>query len=350
MMKRYCPVVLCAISMLGGITMEARAQAQEAGAHVAAAKAVMSPQSANPKPWQTYASLFRTVCTPPRKDAPPPKVGPGEPDEKAKLVPTPRDKWYVPPVKVFDNLYFIGTQTESTWALTTSAGIILLNTNFPWVTPDLLNELKTFGLDPADIKYAIIVRSHSDQSWGINALKKIAPSARVIMGEKDWDLLAKDNTPGDLKPMKDMVAKDGEKLTLGDTTVRIYFTPTSTPGSISLIFPVKEGNQTHVGGMLGGDLMRLVQEGVQLYPDMQTEAKTYVAAMKRFKEIEDKAGVDALIHPHSEDDNSLLKLDAVRSRKPGDPNPFVIGKDDVDRFMTLHVECGEAQLAWARVD
>ncbi len=345
-MKRYWPAVLCAVSMLGWITTEARAQAQGAEAHVAAAKAALSPNADNPKPWQTFNSLFRTVCTPPRADAKPLKVGAGEPDEKAKLVPTPRDKWYVPPVKVFDNLYFIGTQSESTWALTTSAGIILLNTNFPWVTPDLLNELKTFGLDPANIKYAIIVRSHSDQSWGINALKKMVPSARVIMSEKDWDLLAKDNTPADLKPVKDMVAKDGEKITLGDTTVAIYSTPTSTPGSISLIFPLKEGNQRHVAGMLGGDLMRLVQEGVQLYPDMQTEAKTYIAAVKRFKEIEDKAGVDAIIHIHSEDDNSLLKLDAVRSRKPGEPNPFV-SKDDVDRFMTVHIECAEAQLAWA---
>ncbi len=151
-MKRYWPAVLCAVSMLGWITMEARAQAQEAEANVAAAKAALSPQNENPKPWQTFNSLFRTVCTPPRADARPLKVGPGEPDEKAKLVPTPREKWYVPPVKVFDNLYFIGTQSESTWALTTSAGIILLNTNFPWVTPDLLNELKTFWQAPANIK------------------------------------------------------------------------------------------------------------------------------------------------------------------------------------------------------
>jgi metallo-beta-lactamase class B len=273
-------------------------------------------------------------------------VGPGESDEKAKLVPTPRDKWYVPPVKVFDNLYFIGTQTESTWALTTSAGIILLNTNFDWVTPELLNELKTFGMDPANIKYAIIVRSHSDQAWGINALKKMVPSARIIMSEKDWDLLARDNSPASVKPTKDMVATDGQKVTLGDTTVTLYSTPTSTPGSISVIFPLKDGNERHVGGMLGGDLMRLVQEGIQLYPDMQTESKTYIAAVKRFKDIEDKAGVDAIIHIHSEDDNTLQKLDAVRSRKPGDPHPFV-NKDDVDRFMEIHIECAEAQLAWA---
>ncbi len=250
-MKRYWPAVFCAVSMLGWITMEARAQAQGAEAHVAAAKAVLSPNTENPKPWQTFNSLFRTVCTPPRKDARPAKIGPGEPDEKGKLVPTPRDKWYVPPVKVFDNLYFIGTQSESTWALTTSAGIILLNTNFPWVTPDLLNELKTFGLDPANIKYAIIVRSHSDQSWGINALKKMVPSARVIMSEKDWDLLAKDNTPAELKPVRDMVAKDGEKITLGDTTVAIYSTPTSTPWQHFPHLPIKGGKPTPRCGHAG---------------------------------------------------------------------------------------------------
>src|SRR5581483_375004 len=96
-MKRYWPVALC-VSMLGCITMEARVQTQAADAHVAAAKAALSME--NPKPWQTFNSLFRTVRTPPRKDARPPKIGPGEPDEKAKLLPTPREKWYVPPVRV----------------------------------------------------------------------------------------------------------------------------------------------------------------------------------------------------------------------------------------------------------
>lgn len=65
-MKCHWPILLCAVSMLGCITMGARAQAQEADAHVAAAKAALSTE--NPKPWQTFDSLFRTVCTPRRKD------------------------------------------------------------------------------------------------------------------------------------------------------------------------------------------------------------------------------------------------------------------------------------------
>jgi len=329
------------------VAMDANGQASVAQTHVAAAQALVSPVGANAKPWQIYGSLFGLICTQPKAGAPSPPVGPGEPEETGKLVPTPRDKWYVPPVRVFDNLYYIGTQTESTWALTTSAGIILLNTNFPWVTPELLDELKTFGLDPANIKYAVVVRSHSDQSWGINALKKMVPAARVIMSQVDWDLLARDNTPASLKPTKDMVATDGEKLTLGDTTVSLYSTPTSTPGNLSVIFPLKDGNQRHMAGMLGGDFMRIVQEGIQMYPDIGTMATTYIASSQRFKALEDAAGVDTIVHIHAEYDNTLQKLDAVRARRPGDPNPFV-SKADVDRFMDIHTECAEAQLAWAK--
>ncbi|MGA2394961.1 MAG: hypothetical protein ABSH03_16590 [Candidatus Lustribacter sp.] len=325
----------------------AQGQDDVAQAHLSAARAMVAPLTGDPNHLRTYDSMFKLICTQPRAGAPSPPVGPGAPEETEKLVPVPRDKWYVPPVRVFDNLYYIGTQTESTWALTTSDGIILLNTNFPWVTPLLLDELKTFGLDPADIKYVVVVRSHSDQSWGINPLKRVVPSARVIMSAVDWDLLARDNTPAELKPVKDMVAYDGEKVTLGDTTITLYSTPTSTPGNLSVILPLKDGRQRHMGGMLGGDFMRLVQEGVQLFPDMQAMATTYIASSQRFKQLEDQAGVDTIVHIHAEYDNTLQKLDAVRARRPGDPNPFV-NKDDVDRFMNLHLECAQAQLAWAK--
>ncbi len=137
-MKRYLASVLIAVLMVGLITWEARAQAQKAEAHVAAAKEAMSPKTPDPLHLHTFDAMFRLICTQPNPNARPPAVGPGEADEQAKLIPTPPEEWYVPPAKVFDNLYCIGTKNESTWALTTSAGIILLNTNFDWVTPYLI--------------------------------------------------------------------------------------------------------------------------------------------------------------------------------------------------------------------
>jgi metallo-beta-lactamase class B len=318
-----------------------------AEAHVAAAKAAEVPKTPDPEHLHTFDALFNLICRQPNPAARQPAVGPGESDELAKTKATPRDEWYVPPAKVFDNLFYIGTKNESTWALTTSAGIILLNTNFDWVMPELLNELKTFNLNPADIKYVVVLRSHSDQAWGINPVKKIVPGARVIMAAGEWDLLAKDNTPAYLKPTRDMVATDGYKLTLGDTTVTLYQTPTSTPTNLSaIISPLKDGNRRHVGGMIGGDFMRLVQEGIQMFPDMKAMSQTYIASSKRFKEIEEKAGVDAIIHTHAEYDNTFEKIAALKNRPAGAPHPFV-SKDDVERFNMMHVACGEAQLAWA---
>jgi metallo-beta-lactamase class B len=341
--------LLAAVLAIGCVTLSASGQASIARKYVAAAKAAVAPQTGNPDPWHVFGHLFDMSCTEPKSTTARPALGsnaPLEPFEAAKLIPTPRAKWYFPPAKVFDNLYYIGTKTESTWAITTSKGIILLNTNFDWVTPKLLGELNMFGLSPQNIKYAVIVRSHSDQSWGINALKKIVPSARVLMSGSDWDFLTNSNTPARVKPKKDLVASDGERLTLGDTTVTLYSTPGSSAGGMSIIFPVKDGNQRHTAGMIDGTTMNLVQGGMQIFPNVPTMIKTYIASAKRFKEIEDKAGVDTIISIHPALDNTVEKIAALQSRRPGEPHPFV-SKDDVDRFSTIIIDCAEAKLARA---
>jgi hypothetical protein len=77
----------------------------------------------------------------------------------------------------------------------------------------------------------------------------------------------------------------------------------------------------------------------------QREDKAYLASAKRFKEIEDKAGLDTIIAVHAALDNMFEKVDALLSRKPGDPH--LVSKDDVDRFSTIVIECAKAKLAWA---
>ena len=65
-----------------------------------------------------------------------------------------RANWYAPPFKVFDNFYWLGTRQHSSWALQTSAGIIIIDTNFAWATePEIIEGLTKLGLNPRDIKY-----------------------------------------------------------------------------------------------------------------------------------------------------------------------------------------------------
>src|ERR1700680_416529 len=73
-----------------------------------------------------------------------------------------RDTWFAEPAKVFDNLYFVGSKTHSSWALTTSEGIILIDTLFTYNSEEeIVGGLKKLRLDPAKVKYVIITHAHS---------------------------------------------------------------------------------------------------------------------------------------------------------------------------------------------
>ena len=98
-----------------------------------------------------------------------------------------RANWYASPYKVFDNLYWLGTRQHSSWALRTSAGIIIIDTNFAWATqPEIIDGLTTLGLDPRDIKYVIISHAHGDHDQGAAELQR-RYGAKVVMGAADWE-------------------------------------------------------------------------------------------------------------------------------------------------------------------
>src|SRR5581483_9090660 len=58
-----------------------------------------------------------------------------------------RAGWYASPYKVFDNLYWLGTRQHSSWALRTSGGIIVIDTNFSWaIEPEIVDGMTKLGL------------------------------------------------------------------------------------------------------------------------------------------------------------------------------------------------------------
>jgi metallo-beta-lactamase class B len=344
-MKRYLTAILCStLLLIGMISVEASAQAAgEAEAHVAAAKAIAASVPENAKYDLDYRYMFDSLCTQPKpttaaQDA-------AALNQPANLQPRPSAEWYVEPARVFDNLYYLGTKTDSIWAVTTSAGIILIDADYHWNVEELVvGGMKKVGLDPANIKYLIITHAHVDHYGGAKYIQDHF-HPRLLMSEADWNVVAKDNTPAEMKPKKDMVAMDGQKLTLGDTTLTLYMTPGHTPGTTSLIIPLKDGNDRHVGAIYGGVMLSIARAGVPYFPDWPTAIKTHLGSLRRLKEIEAKAGVDTVLTIHSMTDKSMDKLAAVRVRKPGEPHPYV-SKALNQRFTTVLDECMSAQLAW----
>ncbi len=304
-------------------------QANAAQAHLAAAKVAAGTD---------HPGLFDRICTPGAVTGgatAAARAGGAPPPPPAPPAPPPASGWHAEPAKVFDNLYFVGMTEYSAWAITTSQGIILVDALFDYsVEDEVVNGLKKLGLDPAQIKYVLISHAHTDHAGGAKLLQQRFGS-RVILSAADWDMLDRQNPSW--KPKRDMVATDGQKLTLGDTTLTMYITPGHTSGTISTLIPVKDNGRTHLAAAWGGTAFNFGPNAAIF--------KSYIASSERFRDIVVKSGADVLIANHTNFDGTKTKLPALAKRKAGDPHPYVIGNDSIKRYLTVANECAQAALA-----
>jgi metallo-beta-lactamase class B len=295
-------------------------------AHVARAKTAAG---------NDYQNLFNFLCAVPapasaRATANRPRSG-GAPARPAARPAPDRSTWYTEPVKVFDNLYFVGQSEYSAWAVTTSDGIILIDTLFDYaVEEEVAGGLKKLGLDPATIRYAVVTHPHPDHHGGAKFLQDRFHT-RVLMSAADWNVI---DGLGGTKPARDLVATDGQRLTLGDTTLTLYVTPGHTPGTLSLAFPVRDNGTTHTVAYWGGNGLNADRESLQ----------AYVQSAQRFAEIARRAGADVLMSNHTDWDGSKVYLPRLAPRAAGSANPYVVGAAGVRRYLEVAEQCATSRL------
>jgi metallo-beta-lactamase class B len=290
----------------------------DADKHVAAAKTAAATE---------FKAVYDRLCAPPEPEREPAGA------RRELPPPPPKTEWYAEPGRVFDNLYFVGTSNVSAYALTTSEGIILIDSTYDYsVEASIVGGLKKVGLDPAQIKYVIVTHAHRDHVAGAKLLQE--RGARIVMSAEDWHVLATNPRDPGPQPKKDIAVSDGQKLTLGDTTVAMYLTPGHTPGTISLILPVKDGNKQHVAAMWGGMSMT--------FPRTAQNYDIFINAAKKFANIVADSGAEVILGNHTYHDGVLEKMPKIAARKQGDPHPFVVGREGARAFMTMITECGQA--------
>jgi metallo-beta-lactamase class B len=248
-----------------------------------------------------------------------------------------------PPGKAFDNLYYVGAQWVSAWAIDTPEGIILIDAlnNAKEAAQLIEGGLRRVGLNPARLKYIVVTHGHGDHYGGVSYLvDKYHPA--VVMSDLDWKMTATQlefetplwDPPPKFVPGRDIAAKDGDTITLGGTTVTMYLTPGHTLGTLSPVFNVRSGGQTHrvvewggTGFNFGADIPRL---------------DAYIASTERMRKLAAEQNIDVMISNHSGFDEAPAKLAALR-RAPRGPNPFILGTPTVERALTAMGECAMAQ-------
>jgi len=247
--------------------------------------------------------------------------------------------WYAPPLRVFDNLFWLGTRQHSSWALTTSEGIIIIDTNFAWATqPAIIDGLITLGLDPNDIKYVIISHAHGDHDQGAAELQRRF-GAVVVMGEGDWEAtLARPATATGGVPTRGIsVGPAGHKLTLGDVTVDIVHTPGHSPGTLSYVFPVRNLGETVQVAYSGGTLTGGFGTNGARWDE-------YINSQRSIQAAAAAAGATVILSNHSEYDGAYTKARLLMApRQVGENHPFIVGANAVQNYFTVMAECATAQ-------
>jgi metallo-beta-lactamase class B len=354
LLPALCGVLLCAT----GMVTDGNGQGADVEPHREAARTALQPAEEKPlQPFHVFDRLYDQMCAEPTL--------PDQMRQGDRTVPEPRDAWYVPPADLFDNLYFIGTQTNGVYAVNTSEGIILIDTGFHYNSEELVLGLLKFGVDPDNLRYIVVSHAHDDRYFGASVLQKAYPSARVVMSEADWDVVAQDNNPTELKPIKDMVVADGERLTLGEVTITFYITPGHTPGTLSMIIEplwnkltVNSDDDRHVAAFWGGTDITIGRQGVQYFPDGVTMMNTWVQSARRFRNIAAAAGADTILTQTLRHGNMREKMRTWRLMNPDQSNGVIeairlagephalVNRGAVDRYFTVLLECYEAQRAW----
>ena len=250
-----------------------------------------------------------------------------------------REVWYAEPAKVFDNLYFVGGRIHTSWALTTSEGIIIIDTTYPYNSEELIiGGLERLGLDPGDIRYVIISHAHGDHIGGAQILQQ-RYGARVVMGGADWELVETyPNRYSSMAPLRDIVATDGMELTLGNTTLTIWETPGHTPGTLSYTFTVFDDVRPVNVAYSGGTAFNFVNST----PDPGIENfQSYIDAQQHIADQAAATRATVLLSNHSEFDNAVNRNRMLAGRGDG-PHPYELGEDWVQRYFQVMQGCARA--------
>ncbi len=215
------------------------------------------------------------------------------------------------PFRIFDNLYYVGVDFVSSFLLTTSDGLILMDALFAdeGYAEYLLENVREVGFDPADIKYVLITHGHPDH-FGAAAAIQAATGAQVGTTAADWDMI--EAQQGNAAPRRDRVFADGDTLTLGDTTLRFHVTPGHTPGVLSMEFPVFDGARQYKAFAFNG-------AGLGRGPSVEL-INAYIESIERVRGI---SGIEVNIVNHPFLWDVFGRAERLANRAPGDPHPFV---------------------------
>jgi metallo-beta-lactamase class B len=162
------------------------------------------------------------------------------------------DPSYTEPFPAFHiagNLNYVGSKGLASYLVTTPNGNILINSDLEANVPLIRASIEKLGFKFSDTKILLISHAHFDHDAGSALIKKLTGAKYMVMdadvpvvesgGKDDFQY---GNDPGSLyKPTKvDRILHDGDKVTLGGTSLVAHLTAGHTKGCTTWTMTVTE--------------------------------------------------------------------------------------------------------------
>jgi metallo-beta-lactamase class B len=216
-----------------------------------------------------------------------------------------------PPHKIIGNVYYVGTESLSSFLVTTPQGHILIDSIFERNIPTIQDSVQKLGFKFEDIKILLGSHAHGDHQEGDGLVTKLTGARAMAMAE-DIPLLQAMRSPGGVpRPMYE-VLHDGSQVKLGNVTLTAHHTPGHTPGCTTWTMQVQDGGRSY-------DVLIIGSVGVNPGTNLVGNPQLVAQYRESFKFLH-SAHVDVPLGSHPAMYNMTEKYAKL---KPGGPNPFI---------------------------
>ena len=238
------------------------------------------------------------------------------------------------PFQIFGNLYFVGTQPASTHLIDTGDGLVIIDPGYQEYLYMVLENIRTLGFNPQDIRYLVHSHGHIDHAGATRALAELT-GAKTFIGKGDRPMVVGEvplTCDIELKTHfnhfePDHILHDGDHIRLGNLDMECIATPGHTPGTFSFFWNITKNGRTVRAGMMGGAGMNtLASAYIHKY---HLEAENWRGMMQRSIPRCRQEHVDLFVGNHAGQNDTFGKQKRLEA---GDTNAFV-QPDDWTRFL-----------------
>lgn len=229
----------------------------------------------------------------------------------------------VEPYKAFDNVYYVGICWVSAWLITSPKGHVLIDTLYGPYTAAMLENIRSLGFDPKDIRQVVVTHGHFDHAGGAATLKAALPGARFAMTAEGWREAAETAASSASRPDRwsaiepDIVLNDGQVLQIGDIRLQAFETPGHTMGTASFSFDAYDGGRRYRAFTVGGLGLNAIKGPEQV--------EAFIASLKRIRTLTEdpKDPVTTHLTTHAFSNGLTEAKDLLKGRRAGEAHPLV---------------------------